>query len=127
MYLKLKRTQKTKIGRLAAGVSYFFDPAKPGHTEVAESLLNRKMAVKTSKAAIEKEAKDAEAQARAHAAGETGGVGVAPAVVERAAVLAQEVEEAAKKKAADDKAKAEKAAAEKAKAEKAGGETGGGK
>tara|TARA_R110002051_G_scaffold183746_6_gene253250 strand:- start:2788 stop:3186 length:399 start_codon:yes stop_codon:yes gene_type:complete len=45
MLLKLKRTQKTMIGRLLMDETYRFDQSDPRHKEVAASLLKRSMAV----------------------------------------------------------------------------------
>jgi hypothetical protein len=44
MLLKLKRTQKTMIGRLLMGETYRFDKNNPKQKEVAASLLKRSMA-----------------------------------------------------------------------------------
>jgi|GEM_PF-1108978 len=44
MPLKLKRTQKTMIGRLLMGETYRFDKNNPKQKEVAASLLKRSMA-----------------------------------------------------------------------------------
>jgi hypothetical protein len=44
MLLKLKRTQKTMIGRLLMGETYRFDENNPKQKEVAASLLKRSMA-----------------------------------------------------------------------------------
>ncbi len=65
MLLKLKRTQRTAIGVLQAGVAYDFDPKKPGQKNVAESLLARGMAEKTTPEKVAEEKADAEARAEA--------------------------------------------------------------
>ncbi|WP_088648235.1 hypothetical protein [Marinibacterium profundimaris] len=123
MLLKLKRTQKTRLGRLQMGVVYLFDPKNPAHKDVSGTLIQRKFAVKVTKAELEKDAADLDALTRALAAGEVEKTGMPIPILERAAILAQEVEEAAAvgatDKAASDKAAAEKAAADKAAAEKA--------
>ena len=137
MLLKLNRTQATKIGRLQAHVVYRFDMQNPAQANVAGTLLERKFAAKVTKAQLEAEASDREALARALIAGEANPAQVPLAVLERAAILVQEAEEAATvnagkaaareakasaaaaKKEAAEKAAAEKAAAEKAAAEKA--------
>ena len=120
MLLKLKRTQTTKLGRLQMGVVYLFDPNKPDHKEVAGTLINRKFAVKVTKDQVEAEATDRDMLARAVAAGEADPGRVPLAVLERAAIMAQEAEEAATLAAVNsDKAAADKAAADKASADKA--------
>ncbi|WP_205589706.1 hypothetical protein [Chachezhania antarctica] len=125
MLLKLNRTQATKIGRLQAHVVYRFDMQNPAQANVAGTLLERKFAVKVTKAQLEAEASDREALARALIAGEANPAQVPLAVLERAAILAQEAEEAATVnagKAAAREAKASAAAAKKEAAEKAAAE-----
>lgn len=118
MLLKMNRTQKTEIGTLRMGVAYSFDMAKPAHARVANSLLERKMAEKTTKAAIDKALEDdAAKQAAALADGADGRTGTS-AIGEALAVKAAEEAEAKAKAEAEAKAAAE--AAEKAAA--AGGE-----
>jgi len=65
MLLKMIRSQNTDLGQLRMGVAYGFDMKKPAHAAVAKSLLDRKMAHKTTAAEVEAEAADAAARERA--------------------------------------------------------------
>ncbi|MFQ6550497.1 hypothetical protein AADZ90_021350 [Aestuariibius sp. 2305UL40-4] len=63
MLLKLNRSQKTELGLLRSGVAYKFDPRDPRHDEVAERLLEKKFAEKTTNKKLAAEAVELEAQA----------------------------------------------------------------
>jgi|GEM_PF-3529280 len=115
MLLKMKRTQKTVLGTLRMGVPYSFDMAKPAHKKVADDLIKRGMAEKTTKAALDKALEDDAAKQAAALADASEGKPVPSAVGERLAAKAAEEAEANAK------------AAEEAKAEKAGGKAGGAK
>ena len=110
MKLKLKIPQKTKIGMLHPNIAYTFDDTNPAQVEVRDSLLARKVAYKTTDETEQGLAADKEAAAQAVARGEVKPEDVPADVAERAAVLAQEAEEAAKLGADDAKATAKKAA-----------------
>ena len=97
MLLKMIRMQTTKLGTLHAGRVYTFDPARPGHTEVYNSLTERGMAAETTEEAEAALAAEKDEAARAVAIGEALPGEVSAEVAERGAVLAQEAEEAAKK------------------------------
>lgn len=58
--IRLNRTQKTAIGLLHAGTAYQFDPRKPGHSEVAKRILERKFGEVVSEADLKKEQRAAE-------------------------------------------------------------------
>lgn len=68
MLLKLKRTQKTAIGMLRAGVAYTFDEDDPAHMAVADRLLERGLAKKTTKKALSDEATEIAARQAAELA-----------------------------------------------------------
>ena len=70
MLLKMKRTQKTRLGRLLKGVAYAFDMNDSAQAATAKDLQNRKMAVKTTAAAVAREAEDAAARERAMMTGD---------------------------------------------------------
>ena len=119
MLLKMKRTQKTVLGTLRMGLPYSFDMAKPAQKKVADDLIKRGMAEKTTKAALDKALEDDAAKQAAALADASEGKPVPSAVGERLAAKAAEEAEANAKAAAEAKAKA--------KAEKAGGKAGGAK
>lgn len=58
MLLRLKRTQKTALGLLRAGVPYAFDPANPAQKAVADRLLAQKLADKLTRKQLDTELED---------------------------------------------------------------------
>ena len=113
MLLKLKRTQKTMIGRLLMGETYRFDKNNPKQKEVAASLLKRSMAE-------EVDAKQhAEDLAKVKSLVSPDQAAADKAAADKAAADKAAADKAAADKAAADKAAADKDAADKAAADKA--------
>lgn len=113
MLLKLKRSQKTVLGQLRAGVVYEFNMKDSRHKAVAESLVDRGMAERTSRKEID--AADSLAREKALVADGSEGTPMRSAIGNDPAIKAQEQAKADAKAAAE--AKADAAVKEKAEAD----------
>ena len=105
MLLKMKRTQKTMIGRLLMGETYGFDQSNPKQKEVAASLLKRSMAEEVD---AKQHAKDL---AKVKSLVSPDQAAADKAAADKAAADKEAADKAAADKAAADKAAADKAAA----------------
>lgn len=113
MLLKLKRTQKTMIGRLLMGETYRFDKNNPKQKEVAASLLKRSMAE-------EVDAKQyAEDLAKVKSLVSTDQAAAGKAAADKGAAEKVAADKAAAEKPVSDKPVADKAGADEAAADKA--------
>ena len=110
MLLKLKRTQKTMIGRLLMGETYRFDKNNPKQKEVAASLLKRSMAE-------EVDAKQDLAKVKSLVSTDQAAAGKAAA--DKGAAEKVAADKAAAEKPVSDKPVADKAGADEAAADKA--------